>query len=85
MADRVEVVIDFSEYPVGTLVVLRSFERNGKKPAPHERGLKDTVTLVRDDEVRHHQEVRRLPGRFMMHCHNPEGEDRMMMARFEVV
>ena len=60
-------------------------DRNGRKPLPHEAGWKDTVSLRKDDEVRVIKKFEGYRGKFIMHCHNLEHEDYVMMSRFDVV
>ncbi|HLB89946.1 MAG TPA: multicopper oxidase family protein [Terriglobales bacterium] len=62
-------------------------DRNGRKPSPWEAGLKDTVLLGPDDQVRVMIKFRgeNNVGRYVFHCHNMEHEDMRMMAAFEVV
>lgn len=60
------------------------FKRNGSPPAPYESGLKDTVALNVGDEVEIAARFPRLAGKYVIHCHNLEHEDRGMMARFDV-
>ena len=58
--------------------------RNGRPPAPYESGLKDTIALNVGDDVEIVARFPGLTGRYVMHCHNLEHEDRGMMARFDV-
>jgi FtsP/CotA-like multicopper oxidase with cupredoxin domain len=60
-------------------------ERNGKLPLVHERGWKDTVVLEDNEEVLVMLRFEQFRGRYMLHCHNLEHEDHMMMSRFDVV
>ena len=60
-------------------------ERNGVAPFLHERGWKDTVALERGDNVLVLIRFEPFTGRYLLHCHNLEHEDRSMMARFDVV
>ena len=63
---------------VGTRFGFMGRRVNGKPPLLHESGWKDTVALVM---IRFEQ----FRGRYMLHCHNLEHEDHMMMSRFDVV
>jgi len=67
------------------LVNFQILERNGKPPLPHEAGWKDTVALTTGEEVRLIARFGGYRGRYLLHCHNLEHEDRGMMARFDVV
>jgi spore coat protein A, manganese oxidase len=67
------------------LVNFQILERNGKPPLAHERGWKDTVALESGDEVKLIIKFDGYRGRYLLHCHNLEHEDRGMMARFDVV
>jgi spore coat protein A len=67
------------------LVDFQILDRNGEPPAPYERGWKDTVTLLPNDEVRVIARFEGYRGRYLLHCHNLEHEDHVMMARFDVV
>jgi spore coat protein A len=67
------------------LVDFRILERNGKPAFPHESGWKDTVALESGDEVKIIMRFDGYRGRYLLHCHNLEHEDRGMMARFDVV
>ncbi|MGL5817986.1 MAG: multicopper oxidase family protein [Phycicoccus sp.] len=67
------------------LAPFQVLERDGDAPGPYDAGWKDTVgldnggradLLVRFDGYR---------GRYVLHCHNLEHEDMMMMATFEIV
>jgi len=66
------------------LVNFQILKRNGKPPAAHETGWKDTVALNVGDEVLIGMRFERYKGRYLFHCHNLEHEDRGMMARFDV-
>jgi FtsP/CotA-like multicopper oxidase with cupredoxin domain len=61
--------------------------RNGRPPRPHERGLKDTFNVGRDETVRvaAYWTGATNIGRYVFHCHNLEHEDMRMMGVFEVV
>jgi FtsP/CotA-like multicopper oxidase with cupredoxin domain len=67
------------------LVNFQILERNGKPPLVHEKGWKDTVALTTGEEVRIIARFGGYRGRYLLHCHNLEHEDRGMMARFDVV
>jgi spore coat protein A len=63
------------------LVQFKVLSRNGGEPPPTDAGWKDTIdlrprVLARFDGYR---------GKYVIHCHNLEHEDMMMMANFEVV
>lgn len=59
--------------------------RNGKLPAPEERGRKDTVLLMPGETVRIVVRFGTYKGIYMYHCHLLEHEDDGMMGQFEVV
>ena len=62
----------------------RIVDRNGVPPEPQDGGWKDTVQ-VRAGEVRIAVRFTGHPGRYVLHCHNLEHGDMMMMANYEVV
>jgi FtsP/CotA-like multicopper oxidase with cupredoxin domain len=61
-------------------------ERNGRPPAPHEAGLKDTFNIGPHDTVRiaAYWSGDKNIGKYVFHCHNLEHEDMRMMGIFEV-
>jgi FtsP/CotA-like multicopper oxidase with cupredoxin domain len=61
--------------------------RNGRRPPPHERGLKDTFNVGRGETVKvaAYWTGEYCLGRYVFHCHNLEHEDMRMMGIFEVV
>ena len=65
-------------------VDFKVLDRNGRPPAPHERGPKDVVYVGENETVR---VITRFEGRgrYMMHCHNLIHEDHDMMSQFEVI
>jgi len=67
------------------LVNFQILERNGGPPLAHETGWKDTVALMTGEEIRLIARFGGYHGRYLLHCHNLEHEDRGMMARFDVV
>lgn len=66
------------------LVNFQILQRNGTAPLPHELGWKDTVAVNKGEDVRVIVKFEGYRGRYLMHCHNLEHEDRHMMARFDV-
>jgi spore coat protein A len=58
--------------------------RGGHGPGPMDAGWKDTVDVRPAEHVDVLIRFPDLPGRYVMHCHNLEHEDMMMMAAFEV-
>jgi FtsP/CotA-like multicopper oxidase with cupredoxin domain len=62
----------------------RVVSRDGREPGPADVGWKDTVDLRALQYVDVAVRFPRLTGRYVMHCHNLEHEDMMMMAAFEV-
>ncbi len=59
--------------------------RAGRPPLPTDVGWKDTVGLRPGEHVDVAVRFSRHTGRYVLHCHNLEHEDRMMMAAFETV
>jgi FtsP/CotA-like multicopper oxidase with cupredoxin domain len=61
--------------------------RDGRRPPPHERGLKDTFNVGRGETVKvaAYWTGALNVGRYVFHCHNLEHEDMRMMGIFEVV
>ncbi|AXG78855.1 multicopper oxidase family protein [Streptomyces paludis] len=59
--------------------------RNGRPPAAHEGGWKDTVDVRPYETVDVLARFHGYRGRYMLHCHNLEHEDMAMMANFRVV
>lgn len=73
------------EHPVHVhLGHFRVLERNGGPPDPQDQGWKDTV-LLRGGSVRLAVRFAGHRGRYVLHCHNLEHEDMMMMTNVEVV
>ncbi len=62
----------------------RVLRRNGREPAPWERGRKDTHYLGPNERVQVFMRFRDFPGRYVMHCHNTIHEDHGMMARYDI-
>ncbi len=68
-------------------VHLASFQvvsRGTGGPGPMDAGWKDTVDLRPAEDVEVLVRFPDLPGRYVMHCHNLEHEDMMMMAVIEI-
>jgi FtsP/CotA-like multicopper oxidase with cupredoxin domain len=59
--------------------------RGGRPPLAQNAGWKDTVDVRPGEVVDVALRFPDLPGRYVMHCHNLEHEDMMMMAAFEVL
>jgi spore coat protein A len=60
--------------------------RRGKShPAGLDTGWKDTLDLRPVEYADVVLRFPRLPGRYLVHCHNLEHEDMMMMATYDVV
>jgi spore coat protein A, manganese oxidase len=59
-------------------------ERNGMPPEPHDTGWKDTV-YIGAGQVRLAMRFAGFTGRYVVHCHNLEHGDMMMMANYEVI
>ena len=69
-------------------IQFRVLDRNGRVPAGHERGLKDTVLVDPGETVRIISKFGEYadPDRpYMYHCHILEHEDAGMMGQFTVV
>ncbi|KAA0258822.1 copper oxidase [Deferribacter autotrophicus] len=64
-------------------VLFQVLSRNGKPPALHERGWKDTIALRDGDTVELIMKFKKK-GIFMYHCHILEHEDNGMMGQFLV-
>jgi spore coat protein A len=67
------------------LVHFQVLSRNGRSPAPHDAGWKDTVNLDEGQQVRVIARFDGYRGKYVFHCHNLEHEDMMMMGNFEVI
>jgi spore coat protein A, manganese oxidase len=79
------VVTGDPEHPVHVhLGHFRIVERNGAPPDPQDRGWKDTL-LLRGGSARLAVRFAGHRGRYVLHCHNLEHEDMMMMTNIEVV
>ncbi len=59
--------------------------RGSDGPGPWDAGWKDTVDLTPTETVEVAIRFTEHTGRYMLHCHNLEHEDMMMMAAFETV
>lgn len=59
--------------------------RHGKELGAFDHGWKDTVDVRPGEEVEVAVRFTEHRGRYVLHCHNLEHEDRMMMAGFETV
>jgi spore coat protein A len=59
--------------------------RGGGDPGPYNRGWKDTISLDSGGEAEVLIKFDGYRGRYVLHCHNLEHEDMMMMANFEVI
>ncbi|KAB2340173.1 multicopper oxidase family protein [Actinomadura rudentiformis] len=66
------------------LVGFRVLSRSGRRPLPHDAGLKDTVSLRPGEAVEIITRFDAYRGRYLFHCHNAEHEDMGMMANLEV-
>ena len=67
------------------LVRFQILDRDGKPPAPHEAGWKDSVTVEAGTSVRLIMKFGDFTGRFLYHCHLLGHADAGMMAQMEVV
>ncbi|GII75393.1 spore coat protein A [Sphaerisporangium rufum] len=59
--------------------------RNGRGPRATDRGWKDTIDLGGSEVAEILVRFTGYRGRYVMHCHNLEHEDMMMMSNFDVV
>jgi spore coat protein A len=66
------------------LVDFKILTRNGRPPAPQERGPKDVVYLGENETIRLLMKFEGHTGRYMLHCHNAVHEDHDMMFQFRV-
>lgn len=67
------------------MVDFQILDRNGQAPFPYEVGWKDTAYVGEREMVRIIMKFGPHTGRYVMHCHNLEHEDHMMMTQFQVV
>ncbi|MFF4398732.1 multicopper oxidase family protein [Streptomyces sp. NPDC001480] len=67
------------------LVGFRVLSRSGRKPLPHDAGLKDTVSLRPGESAEIITRFDGYRGRYLFHCHNAEHEDMGMMANLEII
>jgi spore coat protein A len=58
--------------------------RNGRRPPPWERCLKDTFFLDPGERVVIAGKLSDYPGRYVVHCHMLDHEDHGLMSQFEV-
>jgi spore coat protein A, manganese oxidase len=66
------------------LAHLQVLSRNNQKPAPYDRGWKDTVNVGARQMVRLIAHFAPYRGKYIYHCHMLEHEDLGMMDNFEV-
>ncbi|MEV8309164.1 multicopper oxidase domain-containing protein [Streptomyces flavidovirens] len=66
------------------LVQFRVLERNGKAPAPGERGLKDTVLLLPGETVKLQATFDTYQGEYVYHCHMLDHSAMGMMATMKI-
>jgi FtsP/CotA-like multicopper oxidase with cupredoxin domain len=59
--------------------------RNGRRPAPWERCLKETFLLQPDDRLLVAGRMSDYVGKYVVHCHMLDHEDHGLMSQFEVV
>ncbi len=57
--------------------------RGGHEPGPHDAGWKDTVDVRPAEHVDIAVQFTDYAGRYLVHCHNLEHEDSMMMSAFQ--
>jgi FtsP/CotA-like multicopper oxidase with cupredoxin domain len=66
------------------LIDAQILDRNGQRPFPYERGLKDVFYVGENETVRIIGKFKPHLGKYMYHCHNMVHEDHDMMSQFEV-
>ncbi|CRK56725.1 Multicopper oxidase [Alloactinosynnema sp. L-07] len=66
------------------LVQFRVLDRDGRPPAPHETGWKDTITFAAGETVRVQATFHGHTGRFAYHCHFLDHSGIGMMAQLEI-
>ncbi|RFU39556.1 multicopper oxidase family protein [Actinomadura logoneensis] len=66
------------------LVGFKVLSRAGRRPHPHDAGLKDTISLRPGEAAEIITRFDGYRGRYLFHCHNAEHEDMGMMANLEV-
>jgi spore coat protein A len=59
--------------------------RDGRPPRAGDAGWKDTVDMLPREHIQVAVRFPDIKGRYVMHCHNLEHEDMMMMAVFDTV
>ncbi|HLR86083.1 MAG TPA: multicopper oxidase family protein [Nocardioidaceae bacterium] len=59
--------------------------RGGRGPGPYDKGWKDTVDVRPGEVVEVAIRFADYAGKYVMHCHNLEHEDMMMMSNFETL
>jgi FtsP/CotA-like multicopper oxidase with cupredoxin domain len=59
--------------------------RDGAEPRPSDRGWKDTVDILAWRTVEVAIRFTDHAGKYMLHCHDLEHEDMMMMAAFQTI
>lgn len=67
------------------LVRFQILDRDGKPPAAHEAGWKDSVTIEAGSSIRLIMKFGDFTGRYLYHCHLLGHADAGMMAQMEVV
>lgn len=60
-------------------------QRNGRRPPPWERALKDTFFLDPGDRITIAGKISDYTGKYVVHCHMLDHEDHGLMSQFEVV
>jgi len=66
------------------LVGFQVLSRGGRRPLPHDAGLKDTISLRPGEAAEIITRFDGYRGRYLFHCHNAEHEDMGMMANLEI-
>ncbi|MBW8765078.1 MAG: multicopper oxidase domain-containing protein, partial [Geodermatophilales bacterium] len=66
------------------LIDFQILDRNGRPPAPYERGPKDVTYLGENETIRLIGRFGPHNGKYMIHCHNTVHEDHDMMFQMQV-
>ncbi|WP_134322035.1 multicopper oxidase family protein [Cumulibacter soli] len=66
------------------LLQMHVVRHRGADPGPAYAGIKDTIDLHPGDTCEVLVPIDGYPGKYVLHCHNLEHEDMMMMSRFDI-
>ena len=74
------------EHPIHIhLARCQVLSKDGNAPGPYNQGWKDTINMDNGGKVELLVKFDGFRGKYVMHCHNLEHEDMMMMTNFEVI